>query len=133
MRVAAGFGRTSTHGETAMPIFLPERTASSVSRREPPVRGSGSRVYSTILRYSVPRLMSSTRAASFLFHCTASRTRTMCARSASASDGSRSPDGATNGVLAWRNSISDARMLRPGADSAARETVLSSSRMFPGH
>ena len=26
-----------------------------------------------------------------------------------------------------------ARMLRPGADSAARDTVLSSSRMLPGH
>ena len=50
---------------------------------------SGSRLYSTIFRYKVPRLISRTRAASFLFHETASSTRTMCARSASRSVGSR--------------------------------------------
>src|SRR5262245_29146161 len=50
---------------------------------------SGSRLYSTIFRYKVPRLISSTRAASFLFQETASSTRTMCARSASRSVGSR--------------------------------------------
>src|ERR1044071_499755 len=33
---------------------------------------------------------------------------------------------------ACRNSMSCGRMTRPGDDSAARETVLSSSRMFPG-
>ena len=44
----------------------------------------------------------------------------------------RSPVGARDGVDACRNSMSEARMERPGADSAARDTVLSSSRMLPG-
>jgi len=35
-------------------------------------------------------------------------------------------------VVAWRNSMSDGRIDRPGAESAARDTVLSSSRMLPG-
>src|SRR5688572_2087266 len=58
-------------------------------------RGSVSRPYSTILRYSVPRLISSTLAACFLFQFTLSRTRTMCARSASARVGSRSLEAST--------------------------------------
>src|SRR4051794_24316107 len=92
-----------------------------------------SRAYSAILRYSVPRLMSSTRAASFLFHWTASSTREMCARSASASDGRRSgPEGCSTEWVC-RNSTSCARIARPGAERAARDTVLSSSRMLPGH
>ncbi len=56
----------------------------------------------------------------------------MCARSASASVGICSPLACGALLFAWRNSTSDARIDRPGADNAARDTVLSSSRMFPG-
>ena len=56
----------------------------------------------------------------------------MCARSTSASDGILSPLGAGIAGMAWRNSMSVARIERPGADKAARDTVLSSSRMLPG-
>ena len=93
---------------------------------------SGSRPYSTIFRYSVPRLMSRISAACFLFQLTFSSTWLIWARSASRSDGIRSR-GSTGGASeAWRNSMSEPRMIRSGEDSAARETVLSSSRMLPG-
>ena len=59
----------------------------------------------------------------------------MWARSASRSDGQARVSGFLGGPrMAWpcRNSMSAARITRPGADSAARDTVLSSSRMLPG-
>jgi hypothetical protein len=67
-----------------------------------------------------------------LFQDTASSTRTMCDRSASRSDGMRAGASGTGATWACRNSISLSRITRPGADSAARDTVLSSSRMLPG-
>ena len=57
----------------------------------------------------------------------------MCARSASRERRAAARGRARAGsASACRNSMSDARMVRPGADSAARDTVLSSSRMLPG-
>ena len=61
--------------------------ASASRLLRPAGRASGSSWYSRILRYSVPRLIPSTRDASFLFQSVASSTRTMCVRSASASEG----------------------------------------------
>ena len=57
----------------------------------------------------------------------------MCARSASRRVGSRGGVSAAVSVFACRNSMSVSRIARPGAESAALETVLSSSRMLPGH
>ena len=51
---------------------------------------SCSRPYSRIFRYRVPRLISSMRAASFLFQAAAASARAICARSASRRVGSRS-------------------------------------------
>ena len=56
----------------------------------------------------------------------------MWARSASASDGSRWRAESGCASVACRNSTSAPRITRPGDDSAARATVLSSSRMLPG-
>ena len=62
-----------------------------------------------------------------------SSTRTMCARSASASDGSRSRGGVGRRLARRAGTrCRPARMTRPGDESAARDTVLSSSRMLPG-
>src|SRR5918994_1901476 len=66
--------------------------------------------------------MSRTFAASSLFHSVASRTRMMCARSASRNDGRRVDDSSARGIAwPWRNSMSAARMARPGADRAVAQ------------
>src|SRR5690349_2053370 len=65
-------------------------------RRAPPAAGSSP--YSSILRYSVPRLMSSTLAASSLFQSVASSTRMMCARSASRNEGRRVEPSSGRGI-----------------------------------
>ena len=84
------------------------------------------------LSVSVPRLISSILAASFLFQPASSSARMMWVRSASRSVGSFAGVNDVGPTFACRNSMSVARMTRPGADSAARETVLSSSRILPG-
>ena len=80
----------------------------------------------------MPRLISSILAASFLFQPASSSARMMCVRSASRSVGNFAGVKDVGPTFACRNSMSVARMTRPGADRAARETVLSSSRMLPG-
>ena len=82
----------------------------------------------------VPRLMSSTRAASFLFHCTASRTREMCARSASGER--RQPIGF--GRLRRREGLQELDVPAGGwRDQVLRECRARhrapSSQMLPGH
>ena len=87
-----------------------------------------------ILRYSVSRLICSTCAARFLFHVDGARARGGCARArrraAAAGPG---PRAASPGPPGCRNCRSFGRTTPSWADSAARDTVVSSSRMLPGH